>query len=277
MPSDQSFEELCALANTSLDTAEALYLDGKTEEAAHEILTAAAALSDAGVLTLEDIRPVDLAKLDGTVAKILRRLADDSGLLPDSFDALTSIAPELREYIPKSANDLSAKALVRAVQKTYADEPAEETKQNDVSLIETLSSFITGQQNMRGMIFSEAGVYDSFALTAAPYLIAGAAYLSHDENKNGSYEDKIPQMLNGPVKRLIMLFYSLMTSTFASGLLLLLIHRILAVRKARPGFVDNVSFGASAATLTVSNLPMLIDGLRAVSAELAELKNIITQ
>ncbi|MDO5845824.1 MAG: hypothetical protein Q4Q04_02760 [Methanocorpusculum sp.] len=271
---DQSFEELCASANASLDTAESLYLDGNIDAAAHEILKAAVALSDAGVLTLEEIQPVDLAKLDGTTAKILRRLADDSGLLPDGLDALASIEPELRTYIPESTADLSANELVNSAKKIYTAEPGAAAGTDYLPLIDTLASLIKGQQSVRGMIFSEDGIYDTFALTAAPYLIAGAAYFAKNDDGILSSEEKITRMLDGPVKRLVMLFYSLVTSAFASGLLLLLIRRALAVRKSRPGCIDNASFMASAAALTVSNLPMLISGLRAVSSELAELKRI---
>ena len=112
-----------------------------------------------------------------------------------------------------------------------------------------------------------------FAMTATPYLITGAAYIHGDEGKSG---EKIQEMLEGPAKRLVRLLFSLMTSAFISGLLLLIFRRILATRSLRPGIVKNVGFAASVLFLTAVNIPMMLDGLRAAAHELEELRCLIT-
>ncbi len=82
-------------------------------------------------------------------------------------------------------------------------------------------------------------------------------------------------MLEGPVKRPVRLLFSLLTSAFISGLLLLLVRRILAARRMRPGFVENVVFAASILSLTAANIPMILEGLRAAVHELEELRSLI--
>ena len=88
--------------------------------------------------------------------------------------------------------------------------------------------------------------------------------------------EKIQKMMEGPIKRLVRLLFSLLTSAFISGLLLLIVRRILAVRKMRPGFVENAAFAASVFSLTAVNIPVMLEGLRAAAHELKELSALIT-
>ena len=87
---------------------------------------------------------------------------------------------------------------------------------------------------------------------------------------------KIPEMLDGPVKRLFRLLFSLLTSAFMSALLLFLVRRILAARNMRPGIVENAAFATSLVSLTAANLPLLLEGLRAAVHELQDLRVLIT-
>lgn len=82
-------------------------------------------------------------------------------------------------------------------------------------------------------------------------------------------------MLAGPVRRLVELLAALLTSAFMSGLILLIIRRVLAVRRVRPGMVDNIIFAGSMVSLVAANLPMFVDGARQVAAELRSLQEII--
>ena len=123
-------------------------------------------------------------------------------------------------------------------------------------------------------VFAENGAYDAFSDVASPYLISGAAFVGGSENSE-TYEEMIPQILAGPVKRLVELLAALLTSAFMSGLILLIIRRVLAVRKVRPGMVDNIIFAGSVAALVAANIPALVDGVKQVAAELRSLQQII--
>ncbi len=146
------------------------------------------------------------------------------------------------------------------------DEPYEE--EPTISKIEYLVSLLTGQQSMRDAIFSDDGLYHSAAGTFSPYLIG---FFSITGDDFSSAEEKADSLMYGPAKRLAELFYSLLTSSLTAGLLLLFIRRLIPV--FRP---SKTATAVDAALLTAANLPLIIQGLRAVAKELAELRRIIS-
>ncbi len=278
MSSEDTFQDRFLSINALLDTAEEYLHGGNTDAALASLETAASLMCDVGSDTLSEIPQEDIDVLDGRLAVVLRRVAESVGFLPENFEpilAITGVPVSLdEEFSEKSASSLSAEEIVEILQTIYTapDEISEDTE-NDVSLVKTLTDVLVGQKTVSEVIFSEDGAYDMFASAAAPYLITGAAYLYGDE---GQSEEKIPEMLDGPVKRLFRLLFSLLTSAFMSALLLLLAKRILAARRARRGIIDNAAFAASLASLTAANLPLLLDGLRAAVHELQDLRALIT-
>ncbi|HJJ30430.1 MAG TPA: hypothetical protein O0W87_05480 [Methanocorpusculum sp.] len=264
--------------NDSLDAAEKYLHMGNIDAALSSIEAAVSQMFGVGSDILSNIPEADIISLDSRLALVLRRFAENFGVLPENFEPILSITG-----VPVSLNDvfaegsevpLSAEEIVKVLKVLYTpQEEISEDPENDISVLKTLTDILNGQKKVSDMIFSDDGAYDMLAMTAAPYLITGAAYLHGDEGQSG---EKIQEMLEGPVKRLVRLLFSLMTSAFISGLLLLLFRRILAARNMRPGIVKNVGFAASVLFLTVVNIPILLEGLRAAAHELEELRSLIT-
>jgi len=278
MSSEDTFPDRFSSINAILDTTEEYLHEGNIDDALASLETAASLLCDVGSDALSEIPQADIDVLDGRLAVVLRRVAESAGFLPENFESilvLTGIPVSLGgEFAEKSSSSLSAEEIVEILQTIYTapDEISEDTE-SDISLLKTLTDVLVGQKTVSEVIFSEDGAYDMFASAAAPYLITGAAYIYGGE---GQSEEKIPEMLDGPVKRLFRLLFSLLTSAFMSALLLLLVRRILAARKMRPGIVENAAFAASLVSLTAANLPLLLDGLRAAVHELQDLRALIT-
>ncbi len=278
MSSEDTSQDYFSSINALLDAAEGYLHEGNIDASLSSIELAVSQLGNVGSATLSSIPEADIAALDGRLAAILRRFAESFGILPENFDQILSITgvPEsLRGvFAERSPDSLSAEEIVEILQIIYTapDEVCEDPG-NDMSVLTTLTDILIGQKTVSDVIFSENGAYDMFAVTAAPYLITGAVYVYGDE---GQAEEKIPDMLEGPVKRLVRLLFSLLTSAFISGLLLLIVRRVLAARRMRPGVVENAAFAASVLSLTAANLPMLLEGLRAAVHELNELRSLIT-
>lgn len=278
MSSEDTFPDRFSSINALLDTAEEDLHEGNTDAALASLETAVSLLCDVGSDTLSEIPQADIDVLDGRLAVVLRRVAESAGFLPENFEpilAITGIPVSLGDdFAEKSASSLSTEEIVEILQTIYtAPDEISKDPENDISLLKTLTDVLVGQKTVSEVIFSEDGAYDMFASAAAPYLITGAAYLYGDE---GQSEEKIPEMLDGPIKRLFRLLFSLLTSAFMSALLLLLVKRILAARKMRPGIVENAAFAASLVSLTAGNLPLLLEGLRAAVHELQDLRALIT-
>jgi len=277
MSSEDTSPDQFSSINSLLDTAEGYLHEGNIDASLSSIETAVSQLCSVGSGTLSAIPEADIAALDGHLATILRRFAESSGVLPENFDqvlSLTGVPESICDALAeKSVNPLSAEEIVDILQTIYSvpDEMSEDPE-NDISLLKTLKDILIGQKTVSEVIFSENGAYDMLAVTAAPYLITGAVYVYGDE---GEAEAKIPDMLEGPIKRLVRLLFSLLTSAFISGLLLLLVRRLLAARRMRPGVVENAAFAASVISLTAANIPMILEGLRAAVHELEELRSLI--
>jgi hypothetical protein len=261
-----------------LDEAERYCDQGNTPAALSSLETAVSKLCSTGSGILSDIPETDVAALDGHLATVLRRLAERADLLPENFATILSItgipASLGDEFADKSADPLSAEEIVEALKLIHtAPDEMPKDPENDISLLKTLIDLLNGQKTVSEVIFSDNGAYDMLADAASPYLVTGAVYLSGDGEDTG---EKIQKMMEGPIKRLVRLLFSLLTSAFISGLLLLIVRRILAVRKMRPGFVENAAFAASVFSLTAVNIPVMLEGLRAAAHELKELSALIT-
>jgi len=277
MSSEDTSPDHFSSINALLEVAEGYFHEGNIDAALSSLETAVSQLNKVGSGTLSEIPRADIATLDGRLAAILRRFAESSGVLPENFDlvlSITGVPESLRSvFAERSSESLSAEEIVEVLQIIYtAPDEISEDLGNDISILKTLTDILIGQKTVSEVIFSENGAYDMLAVTAAPYLITGAVYVYGDE---GEAEGKIPDMLEGPVKRLVRLLFSLLTSAFISGLLLLLVRRILAARRMRPGFVENAAFAASILSLTAANIPMILEGLRAAVHELGELRSLI--
>jgi len=276
MSSETSGNHLSS-AGSLLDAAEVYFHEGNTNAALSAIEEAVNNLREAGMSILAEISGPDINALESRPAAILRRFAEESGILPENFApvlSLTSVPASLGDdFANKTRSSLSASEIVYvlkslfAAQEAIADDPAK-----DIHVLRTLADILSGQNTVSEVIFSENGAYDALSQAAAPYLIIGAAYINGDEE---AYEEKIPGMLDGPIKRLTRLLYSLLTSAFISGLFLLIIKRVLATRIGIPGVIGNTVFVTSLLSLTVTSIPMFIEGARAVIRELEELRNII--
>ncbi|MDO9523388.1 MAG: hypothetical protein Q7J08_06715 [Methanocorpusculum sp.] len=277
MSSEDTSPDHFSSINAQLDAAERYLHEGDIDASLSSIETAVSQLCCVGSGTLSEIPEADIATLDGRLAAILRRFAESSGVLPENFDqvlSITGVPESLRSvFAERSSDSLSAEEIVEVLQIIYtAPDEISEDPRDDISILKTLTDILIGQKTVSDVIFSENGGYDMLAVTATPYLITGAVYVYGDE---GEAEAKIPDMLEGPVKRLVRLLFSLLTSAFISGLLLLIVRRILAARRMRPGVVENAAFAASVLSLTAANIPMILEGLRAAVHELEELRSLI--
>ncbi len=283
--SDDPVDSLIRSAECHLAEAETLACAGDHAAAAAAVEDAVNELLRAGSRLTAAIHPEDMAELEGTAARVLRALAERFGILPENYLPVFSVAPEAEKILnPATAAEAqehqSVAGVARVVSQVYDTGASPDTELSEeegagyVSVLGVLIELLQGQRTLTDAVFADGGAYDAFAGVAAPYLITGAAYAAGDAD-TGTYEEKISEMLAGPVKRLIRLLAALLTSAFMSGLILLLIRRILAVRHLRPGIIENAMFAGSVLSLIAANIPMFIDGSRAVIRELRELQNII--
>lgn len=263
MSEDADFDRCLNFADCLLDEAESLFAEGKTEDAAQFLQDAADELSKAGASICMHIPPEDLEKCDSLPVKVLRKVAEAADVLPDSLSVLKMYIPNIE--VPLPDRKISPLELPGVLKGVFEAEPKAE---GSASVLEAVIGFVTGHRSMREMIFADDGIYSSLADTAAPYLIAGASYISGDAEKAAGYEDSIPEMLNGPVKHLAELFLSLLTSAFFAGILILLVKRFVTHKKG------NIGFAAGMLSLIASNFPLLVSGLREASTELRNFKNI---
>ncbi|HJJ96552.1 MAG TPA: hypothetical protein O0X38_02765 [Methanocorpusculum sp.] len=255
MPNDTPVDTLIATAEASLDAASNALLHGDADAAADYLEAAVSGLLRAGSSLLASVHTADIAALESSIARILRALAERFGILPEDHQPVLALLPE-------SVNVLDTST------KTAAETDA------CISAGRLLLDLLSGQRTLTDAVFARDGAYDAFSDIAAPYLISGAVFLGGGESTE-SCEEKIPEMLAGPVRRLVELLAALLTSAFMSGLILLIIRRVLAVRRVRPGMVDNIIFAGSMVSLVAANLPMFVDGARQVAAELRSLQEII--
>ncbi|MDV0442415.1 hypothetical protein [Methanorbis furvi] len=283
MPDDTSVDILISSAESALNDA-ADHISEDPERAAELLEKAVADLITAGSCMVSGISSADIAALESSLSRILRALAERFGILPEDHQPVFALLPDaetvLDEEIILAAQThqpvSGVRDVVLAVYESGDGDAIRSDEEADryLSIGQMLLELLEGQRTLQDTVFAEDGAYDAFSGVAAPYLIAGAAYLG-GEDASETYDEKIPKMLDGPVKRLLRLLVSLLTSAFMSGLLLLVIRRLLAARKIRPGIMDNVIFAGSVASLVAANLPMLIDGALQAAAELRELHHII--
>lgn len=285
MPHDTPAESLIAAAEASLAAASSALLQNDLNSAADHLETAVTSLLDAGSVLLTSVQQADIAVLEGSLARILRALAERFGLLPEDHQPILFLLPESVNVLDVSTQTAAKThlpisevcATVRSVYEskdTDGLELSEEELNTHISAVRLLIDLLLSQRTLADTVFAENGAYDAFSDVASPYLISGAAFVGGRENSE-TYEEKIPQILAGPVKRLVELLAALLTSAFMSGLILLIIRRVLAVRKVRPGMVDNIIFAGSVAALVAANIPALVDGVKQVAAELRNLQQII--
>lgn len=282
MPNDTPVDTLIATAEASLEAASNALLHGDTDAAADHLEAAVSNLLRAGSSLLTTIHTADIAALESSIARILRALAERFGILPEDYRPVLAFLPESVDILDsptKTAAEthLPVSGVCDVVRSVYESEDpktpelSEEETDAYVAAGRLFIDLLFGQRTLTDAVFAQNGAYDTFSEVIAPYLISGAAYVGSAE----SYEEKIPELLAGPVRRLVELLAALLTSAFMSGLILLIIRRVLAVRRVRPGMVDNVIFVGSVASLTAANLPMFVDGAWQVAAELRNLQEII--
>lgn len=285
--SDEPVDSLIHSAECHLAEAETQARAGDPEAAATAVENAVNELLRAGSRLTAAIRSEDMAELEGTMARVLRALAERFGILPENYLPVFSVVPEAEKILnPATAAEAQehqpVSGVARVVGQVYDTEASpdaefsEEEGAGYVSALGVLLELLQGQRTLTDAVFSDGGAYDAFAGVAAPYLITGAAFAAGDA-ETGAWDEKISGMLAGPVKRLIRLLAALLTSAFMAGLVLLLIRRILAVRHLRPGILENAMFAGSVLSLITANLPMFIDGSRAVIRELRELQDILAR
>ncbi|HJK78071.1 MAG TPA: hypothetical protein O0Y06_00210 [Methanocorpusculum sp.] len=285
MPNDTPVDTLIAAAEASLDAASNALLHGDTDAAADYLEVAVSGLLRAGSSLLTSVHTTDIAALESSIARILRALAERFGILPEDHQPVLALLPESVDILDTSTKTaaemhLPVSGVCDVVRSVYESEEAaipelsEEETDACISAGRLLLDLLSGQRTLTDAVFARDGAYDAFSDLAAPYLISGAVFLGGGES-TGSCEEKIPEMLAGPIRRLVELLAALLTSAFMSGLILLIIRRVLAVRRVRPGMVDNVIFAGSMASLIAANLPMFVDGARQVAAELRSLQEII--
>ena len=285
MPHDTPAESLIATAEASLAAASSTLLQNDLNSAADHLETAVTSLLDAGSVLLTSVQQADIAVLESGLARILRALAERFGLLPEDHQLILLLLPESVDVLDASTQTAAKTylpisevcATVRSVyesRETDVLELSEEDMNSHISAVRLLIDLLLGQRTLSDAVFSENGAYDAFSDVASPYLISGAVFVGGSEN-SASYEEQIPQILAGPIKRLVELLAALLTSAFMSGLILLIIRRILAVRKIRPGMVDNLIFAGSVASLVATNLQLFVGGVKQVTTELRNLQQII--
>lgn len=212
------------------------------------------------------VSSVSADKFQTPVFSVVTRVFSVFDDLPETAE-LAVLTPEIRSLLPKPS--ASPEEMLLSVSRIYekAEEENPASGEADFSLIQFLLSLLSGQQSMRDALFSDAGMYDAAASSASPYL-ALLFSLSGDSMETAA--EKAAATLFGPLKRLAELFYSLLTSSLTAGILLLLIRR--AVPIMRP---SKAATAVDAAILAASNIPVLIEGLRAVAAELSCLRQTI--
>ncbi|MDV0444289.1 hypothetical protein [Methanorbis rubei] len=286
MPDDTPADILISSAESLLNAASDEVSSGNPEAAAELLEKAVTDLLTAGSCMVSGIPSEDITALESSLARILRALAERFGILPEDHQPIFALLPDARLVLDEGTAQAAqthqpvsgVRDVVLAVYESDDGETLHSDEETDryISIGKMLLELLEGQRTLQDAVFAEDGAYDAFLGVASPYLMAGAAYLS-GEDASESYDEKIPKMLDGPVKRLLRLLVSLLTSAFMSGLLLLVIRRLLAARKIRPGIMDNVIFAGSVASLVAANLPMLIDGALQTAAELRELHHIIVQ
>ncbi len=285
MPNDTPVDTLIATAEASLDAASNALLHGDADAAADYLEAAVSGLLRAGSSLLASVHTADIAALESSIARILRALAERFGILPEDHQPVLALLPESVNVLDTSTKTAAETHLpvsgvcdvVRSVyefEETATPELSEEETDACISAGRLLLDLLSGQRTLTDAVFARDGAYDAFSDIAAPYLISGAVFLGGEESTE-SCEEKIPEMLAGPVRRLVELLAALLTSAFMSGLILLIIRRVLAVRRVRPGMVDNIIFAGSMVSLATANLPMFVDGARQVAAELRSLQEII--
>lgn len=285
MPNDTPVDTLITTAETSLDAASNALLHGDTDAAADHLAAAVSDLLCAGSSLLTAVHTTDIAVLESSIARILRALAERFGILPENHQPVLALLPESVDILDISTKTAAethlpvsgVRNVVRSVyesEETETPELSEEETDTYISAGRLLIDLLSGQRTLTDAVFARDGAYDAFSDVVAPYLISGVAFVGGGENAE-SYEEMIPEMLAGPIRRLVELLVALLTSAFMSGLLLLIIRRVLAVRTIRPGTIDNLIFAGSVASLVAANLPMFVDGARQVAAELRNLHEII--
>lgn len=250
-----------------LDSADVFFQNRNYSAAVSELLEAVRLLSRSGA---EVVSSLSSECFESPLFSVVRRVFSVFDTLPDSAE-LSSLMPEAASLLPE--HTATPSEMLAAVSEIYeqAEEEAEAegTADADVSLIRILLSLLSGQQSMRELLFSDTGMYVSAASAAAPYL-TGFFLFSGEEAEASA--DKAHRMLYGPLQHLAELFYSLLTSSLTAGLLLLAVRRAIPVM--RP---SKKSAAVDAVMLAVSNIPLLIEGLRGVAKELSCLRAIIRE
>lgn len=285
MPNGTPVDTLIATAEASLDAASNALLHGDADAAADYLEAAVSGLLRAGSSLLASVHTADIAALESSIARILRALAERFGILPEDHQPVLALLPESVNVLDTSTKTAAETHLpvsgvcdvVRSVyesEETATPELSEEETDACISAGRLLLDLLSGQRTLTDAVFARDCAYDAFSDIAAPYLISGAVFLGGGESTE-SCEEKIPEMLARPARRLVELLAALLTSAFMSGLILLIIRRVLAVRRVRPGMVDNIIFAGSMVSLVAANLPMFVDGARQVAAELRSLQEII--
>ncbi|MBE6507434.1 MAG: hypothetical protein E7Z72_05885 [Methanocorpusculum parvum] len=248
-------------ADARLTRAAVSFSEGAYEDAVSELFEAAGLLASEGAGL---IRSVSASEFENPVFTTLLRITPVFENLPESAD-IQRLLPGYMETPVNADSPARMLSVVSDIYEKAEDEP--DGEETDFSLLKTLLSLLLGQQTFRSLLFAEDGMYASAASSASAYLAGVFVFRGDDID---SAVEKADSMLFGPVKRLAELLYSLLTSALTAGLLLLAIRR--AIPFMRPSKKQTVF---DAAVLTVSQIPDIIKGLRAVAEEISVLKAII--
>lgn len=252
-------------AEVHLDYAAVLFQNGEYPSAVVELLEAVRLLSREGS---DLISSVSAEKFQTPVFSVVRQVFSVFDSLPNAAE-ISSIIPEAKALLPD--HTAAPSEMLAAVSGIYesAGEDAPAGDAPNPSVIQLLIALLTGQQSMRDTLFSDTGMYMSAASSAAPYL---SVLFTFSGDTPDAAAEKASALLFGPLKRLAELFYSLLTSSLTAGILLLVIRRAIPV--LRP---TKAEAAVDAVLLAASAIPLLIEGLRAVAAELSLLRRILSR
>lgn len=264
MLSSNSPETFFDSARMHLLNAENSRAQNDIESASSHAIDAINDLRSAACMLLNESALNEIAQADKTVAKIIRRFASDSGILPENFGEILAAFSNPQDILgfdvtEISTKKLSAEEIFNTVKSVYETEFCSGSQKSDIENLKIALNLYSKIEKITAGVFSKNGVYDMFAGVVSPYLTAGAAFIASDEEELLRYEDAIPGMLGYEIKHLSRFLWALTGCVFISGLLLLISKRVLAC--TQPG------------ELTQDELEITLKAIYSAFAGIVELKN----
>jgi len=260
-----------------LKCAEELYSQGDYAGAFGEI---ASAINDIAKESKEFILSVVPNEIEAFILSAIRRMGEAAGAIPDLAQYAKIILPELADAIPSSLADLRLEdlktflvGLFKMAEKEANDTPSDFTPEENPEDVETFKNLIKRldeEIQLRNMIFSSDGAYQTFCMAATPFVSGALLHLKDGDPETASR--KAEDILQGPGRNLAILGYSFLTSEFLAGLVLLFLRRRIPIPFVRrSGIAAKVDF----MRFMVPNTPLIIAGLSLVYEELKSIKEIL--